>query len=37
MESYEHFKISVQKLKMFKNSTPSYRILRDLNALNEVL
>jgi hypothetical protein len=33
----KNFKILVQKLKVFKNTTPRYRILRDLNALVEVL
>lgn len=37
MESYENLKIPMQKLKMFKNITPGYSTLRELNALNEGL
>lgn len=37
MESYENLKISMQKLKMFKNITPGYSTLRELNTLTEGL
>jgi hypothetical protein len=36
-ESYENLKISMQKIKLFKNITPGYGIHRDLNALVEGL
>jgi hypothetical protein len=37
IESSENLKISMQKLKTFKNTTPGHSILRDINALTEGL
>jgi hypothetical protein len=37
MDSYANLKISMQKLKTFKNTTPGYSILRNLNTLTEGL
>jgi hypothetical protein len=35
--SYEHFKISLQELRAFKNTIPRYYIISDINALTEGL